>query len=168
VTISDRWTRENIAWASGLFEGEGCISISDKRIALELQMTDEDVVRKVRLVMGVGSVGGPYRDKARPKNKPYWRWTVSSGRQAAATLAAMWSFLGVRRRARAAEALRYFSSQPPWTRNRIHCPKGHPYSEENTYRFSRGTRTCRICSLEQARRYREKKKNKWPLPVTPP
>lgn len=33
-----------------------------------------------------------------------------------------------------------------------HCPAGHPYDEENTYRPARGGRMCRICSAENNRR----------------
>lgn len=31
-----------------------------------------------------------------------------------------------------------------------HCPKGHPYSEANTYRY-RGTRECRACVRDRKR-----------------
>jgi hypothetical protein len=31
------------------------------------------------------------------------------------------------------------------------CPKGHPYSEENTYKY-RGSRSCLTCRRESARR----------------
>ena len=30
-----------------------------------------------------------------------------------------------------------------------HCPKGHPYSIENTYRYPSGSRRCRRCNREQ-------------------
>jgi len=29
--------------------------------------------------------------------------------------------------------------------SKTHCPKGHPYSRENTYRAARGDRQCRTC-----------------------
>ena len=41
------------------------------------------------------------------------------------------------------------------SRNKTHCPKGHPYSEENTYIWrGDGRRRCRLCIKEQsARKY---------------
>lgn len=42
--------------------------------------------------------------------------------------------------------------QDAWDRERMptpepktHCPKGHEYTEENTYRTKRNTNACRIC-----------------------
>lgn len=32
-----------------------------------------------------------------------------------------------------------------------HCPHGHPYSEDNTYRTREGHRHCRTCTLTQQR-----------------
>ena len=31
---------------------------------------------------------------------------------------------------------------------KTHCPKGHPYNEENTYHHPSGRRVCRICQRE--------------------
>ncbi|MEL7978352.1 hypothetical protein AAG589_20975 [Isoptericola sp. F-RaC21] len=35
-------------------------------------------------------------------------------------------------------------------RAKTHCPKGHPYTPENTYRFADGRRRCRRCRLDRA------------------
>jgi hypothetical protein len=35
-----------------------------------------------------------------------------------------------------------------------HCPAGHGYTEENTYRDAKGWRKCKTCVLAQQRRYR--------------
>lgn len=36
---------------------------------------------------------------------------------------------------------------------KTHCPKSHPYDEENTYRPLRGDRNCRECGREASRAY---------------
>jgi hypothetical protein len=55
---------EEIAWAAGLFEGEGCISHMQRGSGLDLQialaMTDEEVVRRFDAVVDRGRVYGPY------------------------------------------------------------------------------------------------------------
>lgn len=35
-------------------------------------------------------------------------------------------------------------------RRKTHCPKGHPYTPENTYKYSDGRRRCRRCRIDQA------------------
>lgn len=35
---------------------------------------------------------------------------------------------------------------------KTHCPAGHPYDDENTYRSPQGRRVCRACRREKARR----------------
>jgi hypothetical protein len=40
-----------------------------------------------------------------------------------------------------------------WARRKTHCPKGHPYSEDNTYfRPNISSRNCRICRREESYR----------------
>lgn len=34
-------------------------------------------------------------------------------------------------------------------KDKTHCPKGHPYSAENTYITSEGGRKCRTCKKEK-------------------
>lgn len=38
-----------------------------------------------------------------------------------------------------------------------HCPDGHPYSDDNTYRDKNGKRHCRQCNRAQAAAYRQRK-----------
>lgn len=39
---------------------------------------------------------------------------------------------------------------------KTHCPKGHPYDEENTYLSPQGSRMCRICRRDQWRAWKER------------
>ena len=77
-----------LAWASGLFEGEGCV-----RRQLEIEMTDKDVIQKFRDVMECGNVY--YRE--RPNVKPTWRWAVGNKRDVSRCLTLMLPFFGNRR-----------------------------------------------------------------------
>ena len=36
---------------------------------------------------------------------------------------------------------------------KVACPRGHPYDEANTHMRSRGSRECRACNRERARRF---------------
>jgi hypothetical protein len=70
---------EEIAWAAGLFEGEGAISHIERRGSLDLQvalvMTDEDVVRRFDEIVDRGKVYGPYLPISHgDRRKPFWRW----------------------------------------------------------------------------------------------
>lgn len=39
-----------------------------------------------------------------------------------------------------------------FNRRKTHCPQGHPYDAENTYRRPDGSRACRECNREKCRR----------------
>lgn len=92
--------REEIAWAAGLFEGEGCMTRSGSQKVLRLASTDEDIVRRFWEIVAVGKVYGPYEQ--RPPRKPFWVW-VAAGLDALLALRLMISWLGVRRKKRARE-----------------------------------------------------------------
>ena len=150
MTIAANWTRENIAWAAGLFEGEGSISIKRQTAQLSLGMTDEDVVRRFYSIIGIGKIYGPYRDKRKLTHKQMWIWTIGGARQCQAVLAALWNHLGKRRKHKAEEAIIRCST---WShpRDRIKCKLGHLYTEENSYEWN-GHRQCKLCmSLAQAK-----------------
>jgi hypothetical protein len=49
-----------IAWAAGLFEGEGTIVDSAGPVQLRVKMTDLDVLERLLDVFGVGEIYGPY------------------------------------------------------------------------------------------------------------
>lgn len=67
---------QQIAWAAGIFEGEGCISWSGDSFALSLKNTDESVVRCFCDVLELGWFYGPYEWEGRDgfSRKPFWVW----------------------------------------------------------------------------------------------
>lgn len=96
-----------IAWAAGLFEGEGSIyPYRDSKSGthyprLDLASTDEDVVRRFARIVDGGSVYGPIQ---RPNRKPFWRWQAT-GTRARLALDLFAPHLGERRSARRTEVL---------------------------------------------------------------
>src|SRR4051812_10898075 len=76
-------TEAEIAWAAGLFEGEGCLRVNDtygaKRPRAELVSTDEDVVRRFHAIVGVGNVHGPYPSRNPERgHKPKTVWACAA------------------------------------------------------------------------------------------
>jgi hypothetical protein len=49
---------ERIAWAAGLFEGEGCITETNDTLTLRLNNTDESLVQRFRDYVDIGTVYG--------------------------------------------------------------------------------------------------------------
>lgn len=101
-----------VAWAAGLFEGEGCISFRkpQKRSpqglwTLKLEMTDEDAVRAFANIVGCGRVSNPYR-AARSHHKPTWTWRTGAREDVTRVLKMLLPYLQTRRAARADECLR--------------------------------------------------------------
>lgn len=94
-----------LIWASGLFEGEGCIHLQKGRyIHLNLVSKDRDVVERFVVAIGEG--------EARPKQvtpkrgEPYtaWQWNLTGGR-AERVLLLLLPHLGKRRSEVASAAL---------------------------------------------------------------
>jgi len=99
----------DIAWAAGLFEGEGSIScypikcrINSIRTDISLASTDKDVIDKFCSIIGVGDVKGPRLIENR---KPIYYWEVQNFRDCMYVLGQIYDLLGERRKAKADEML---------------------------------------------------------------
>jgi hypothetical protein len=91
-----------LAWAAGLYEGEGSLSVWVRKDGvtvpkMQMRSTDEDVVRRFATIMGRGAVTGPHFD-GNPKHRPIWRWQLSSWPYVEAVTDSFWPYLGRRRR----------------------------------------------------------------------
>lgn len=89
----------DLAWAAGLFEGEGCISktnVSSVRLDLALKARDRDVLQRFQGTLGIGKLYGPYKN-----GMVHW---LAFGRETSvAVLLDLWPYLGKRRKAKAIE-----------------------------------------------------------------
>lgn len=157
--------REELAWAAGLFEGEGCITQTRRSTGyaaprLQMSMADIDVVRRFALTVGVGSLH--WITPRRLHHSEQLLWSVTRFEHVQAVLAMFWPWLGDRRRARARQVLlehrEHLALAPIPRRLRTHCPNGHAYDGPNTYLSKRGSRVCRTCCNASHRRWYEDRK----------
>ncbi len=144
--------REQLAWAAGMFEGEGCISHdSGKRgtaRALTLVSTDRDVLHTFARVVGVGVI----RERGvRGRRKASWRWEVRRWRDIEPLLRKLLPYLGARRRAKALALL-----ADPATRQGTICRNGHALrgAQADVYRYPGRAPQCAICAREYVREKR--------------
>jgi hypothetical protein len=65
-----------IAWAAGLYEGEGTATRCNGRLRLSVRMTNEETVRRFAAAVRCGTVYGPYKYASRDGyvRKPVWVW----------------------------------------------------------------------------------------------
>jgi hypothetical protein len=102
-------SENEVAWAAGLFEGEGCITMFQQKhhqqpqLRLSVQMTDRDVVERFCSIVECESVSPEKR--LRPPRKPVHVWQISNRRDVERLLLMFMPWLGERRRMRADEAL---------------------------------------------------------------
>ena len=132
VTIKD------IAWAAGIYEGEG--TFSSGKSARVTQKDPWLVYRLKDLFGGTISV-----------HNGYYYWTVC-GSDARGFLLSIFSFLSPRRRAQITEYKSFFVDEE-YNRGGF-CSKGHEMTPQNTKWVSGSTHTwksCRICLTEKTR-----------------
>lgn len=149
----------NLEWFTGLFEGEGCIQIKQSPsikkeypVYLTIQMTDEDVIASIPEIVGGKTCGplGPYGTN----KKPSWRWQLIAKPLVKELLEKMLPLLGIRRRNKALEALRYIEEHPRPVDKKF-CKNGHKRNKENVTIRKNGKKYCRPCQSLYDRRRRK-------------
>jgi hypothetical protein len=166
---------EEIAWAAGLFEGEGCMHFRGtvgKRggnAQMRLTMTDSDVVARFAVIMGCGNSYFSHTPVHRARGeKPLYTWVVYTASQIIQCLELLMPWLGDRRRVKAKETIAFAKQIEVHKGSKTHCPQGHPYSGDNlltetmTVTAVNGEvrtytrRRCKTCRRKQARERKAK------------
>jgi hypothetical protein len=116
-----------LAWACGLFEGEGCAwarpnsanyrakrpNGGDMRtVGMSVTSTDRDVLERfARVVGGPGRIYGPKNPGNREGTRPVYYWTTQRRAEVARLLTLFRPMLGERRGAKADEVLAYLKGR---------------------------------------------------------
>ncbi len=105
------WTKNNMMWLAGLLEGEGCFSNHygknhpNGQFSIVLGMTDLDIIERAKSIGGCGYIYSAIRSEDR---KPMWLWKVSKKAESYALIAALYSFMGIRRKSKMRECIETF------------------------------------------------------------
>lgn len=111
-----------IAWLAGLLEGEGCFYIrTQTNIAIALEMTDEDIVSKVRGLIAPNRKIN-IRQNANRKTSYVFRFEGSLVAQWCMTL---YPLMGRRRKEKIRELLAFWKANERRVRNSDVCKNGH-------------------------------------------
>lgn len=115
-------TNTEIAWLAGIIEGEGCFVLRNNGTRITLVMTDEDIIKKIHQITGLGTVH--FYEKSQYKNgqahhKDIWHWSVTFRDDVKLILESIYPYLGKRRRAKADELLAVISTMRPRNRNSL-------------------------------------------------
>lgn len=102
----------DIAWAAGLFEGEGTWIVRSPKgrgnptVVITLQMCDRDVVERFAAIMGCGKVTkGDRREEQNPRHRAIWRWGTAKRADCLRIARMLLPYLGERRTAKAREII---------------------------------------------------------------
>jgi hypothetical protein len=103
--------REELAWAAGLFDGEGYVGVYRDprrqhgcRLDISIFQIDRQVLDRFhQAVGGIGTVRGPYQNAGRALR--YFTWRVYSFEKVQAVIAMLWAFLSPVKREQARTAL---------------------------------------------------------------
>jgi hypothetical protein len=100
--VHRHWFDPEVAWAAGLFEGEGTITQSRGRLVVRVKNTDEEVVYRFANIIVFGMVYGPYNHQGNDgfRRKPCWVW-LAEEYEALEVLELLWPWLSGRRKSQA-------------------------------------------------------------------
>lgn len=147
-----RVTREDLAWATGFIEGEGCFQSSKGYPGLDVSQAGVDGVPEVLLrlkdTLQVGVVRGPYGPYNNPNRKPIYRYQAT-GDDVRFIRDLLSPWLGTVKRSQANRMLAAWEESRGqqgrrWA-ERTHCQNGHEFTPNNTRIVGRNTRRCLTC-----------------------
>jgi len=162
-------------WAAGLFDAEGCVSLTMHRSHAGYKIIDGALTQsggakevpqeleRFRSIVQVGTNYGPYAQEG--ANEPIYRWRAQTPTKVRRAIHVLLPWLGVVKRNQAFAAMALIDAQPDLPRGRVewgshktYCIHGHEYASARVRPYaSRGVGTprrenkqCLRCAREQA------------------
>lgn len=110
--------REELAWAAGLFDGEGNVRLIRKHVGsqrgqphLSIAQVNPIVLQRFRDAVGIGKVYGPYLQRT-ANRRPYFVYSGGGFPSIQAVIAMIWSFLSPVKKEQARTTLSAYHAIP--------------------------------------------------------
>ena len=176
----------SLAWAAGLFDAEGSVSLSDHRSHADYEVIEAAITQggidsmpeeltRFRSAAGFGHLNGPYEQAG--ANELIYRWRLHTVDEIRLALHLLDPWLSSVKRIQARSAIKTIDLQPSlargrpdWGSHKTHCVHGHDYATARIRPYvSRGTgvqrresKQCLACTREQARTRRRANEDRRP------
>jgi hypothetical protein len=168
---------ELLAWAGGLYDGEGSASLAPHRtheghLSPEVSVTQSgvgmpEVLERLRSVLGRGHIDGPYTQEG--ATLPVFRWKTGALNDVEHVVYLLSPWIGAVKREQMRRVSRVLVEQgrlprgnPAWGNRKTHCVNGHEYATARIRPYvSRGrlsppreNHSCLVCLRDYARQQR--------------
>lgn len=173
-------TNEDLAWAAGLFDGDGSTCFAKHKthpgyVRAEMSVTQSsrtgapEVLVRFRAVVGLGGLSGPFGGS--DSTGPVYRWKAHKLWEIDAIADMLWPWLSAVKRVQASRVISTVAAQAPlprgnpaWGNRKTHCVNGHEYASARMRAFvprkggteRRASKYCLACLRDYARRKRAK------------
>lgn len=112
---------KDLYWAAGVLEGEGCFtqgaygsgSNRFRQLVIVCSMTDRDILERLQVILGGTIETKPRIDKRYVNAKPLYRWYITNRIDSERVMNLLKPIMGIRRKARIEELLKYSEENPP-------------------------------------------------------
>lgn len=144
-----------LAWAAGLYEGEGCTRFNGTTAVMKLAMVDRDIVEAFHRVVVAGKIYGPYKRSTQVQHE----WVLNGWDRVASLYEQLKPWLGRRRREQAETVLsmRYRTIKPAHDCNRYTVPL--PSTSGYYHHRQNGEKACAMC-LKSLALYQQVRRDK--------
>jgi hypothetical protein len=172
---------ELLAWAGGLYDGEGSASVSPHQthaghFSPEVAVTQSgttcpQVLARFKDIIGGGRIYGPYAQEG--ATLPVFRWKAAALAEVEHSLYLLAPWIGDVKRDQARRVSRVLVEQgrlprgnPAWGNRKTHCVHGHEYATARLRPYvargrgiqSRENHSCLVCLRDYARAQRRRNK----------
>lgn len=109
--------REELAWAAGFFDGEGCVTgvrPNGNRVypVVSISQNDIEVLERFKNTVVVGSIMGPLHHNKKYPDATHYAYRTYGWRDTQFVIALIWNWLGTKKKEQATRRIKEFHSFP--------------------------------------------------------